>query len=291
MSHRIEYAQPIFQWLRSRRWRSFESASASCRVRAVWALNGRSRIDSFDDDNRPAEPYGYALVSTDAGLGCCYADDFLEAPPDWVGQDVRTLSPERRVWEVALVDALPNADAVAPSRELQLDGPAAVKARWRADLLKDVALSTASRTGAEGPIVVFGAVGAFLESLSQTGRTLFAADLHPAVIGQSWSGITVRSFDEIRPVVRPGSLLVLTGMSISNDTIDEVFALSREHNAPLIVYAQSGASFASDYINLGAECVVAERFPFYTMPGLSKISVYERSSPFKAAAFGVQERA
>ena len=223
-------------------------------------------------------PTGYALVSTDAGLGCCYADNFLEVPPDWVGQDVRTLSPERRVWEVALVDALPNAGAVAPSRELQLEASAAVKARWRAELLKDVVLSTASRTGADGPVVVFGAVGAFLESLSRAGRTLFATDLHPAVVGQSWSGITVRSFDEIRRLVRPGCLLVLTGMSISNDTIDNIFALSRERHAPLIVYAQSGASFASDYINLGAECVVAERFPFYTMPGLSRISVYERIS-------------
>src|ERR1035437_1210973 len=82
VSHRIEYGRALFPWLRSRRLRSLENASAICRVRAVWALNGRSRIDSFDDDNRPAEPYGYALVSTDAGLGCCYADDFLEVPPD-----------------------------------------------------------------------------------------------------------------------------------------------------------------------------------------------------------------
>lgn len=276
MSRRIEHAQPIFQRLRGRRWRSLESATASCRVRAVWALNGRSRIDPFDDDSRPAEPYGYALVSTDAGLGCCYADDFLEVPTDWVGKDVRLLSSEQRVWQVALVDALPNADAVPPSRKLQLDASAAVKTGWRADLLKDMVLSTASRTGAKGPVVLFGAVGAFLESLSRTGLTVFAADFHPAVIGQSWSGIAVRSFCEIRQMVSPGCLLVLTGMSISNDSIDDIFALSREYNAPLIIYAQSGASFASDYINLGAECVIAEHFPFYTMPGLSKISVYER---------------
>ena len=217
------------------------------------------------------------MVLTDTGLGCCYADDFLDVPPGWVGQDVRSLSSAGRVWNVALLDALPTVDVVAPSRKLEMDASAALKARWRADLIKDVVLSTASRTGAEGPVVLFGAVGAFLESLSRTGHTLLAADLHPAVIGQSWSGIAVRSFYEVRGMVRPGCLLVLTGMSISNDTIDDMFALSREHKAPLIIYAQSGASFASDYINLGAECVVAEQFPFYTMPGLSRILVYERS--------------
>lgn len=276
LSHGTEQAQSILQRLRNRRWRFLQNATGSCRVRAVWTLNGRSRIDEFDDDTRPAEPYGYALVLTDAGLGCCYADDFLEVPSDWVGQDVQTLSSERRVWEVALLDAVPNPDALAPSRKLELDASAALKARWRADLLSDVVVSTMSRTGAEGSVILFGAVGAFLESLSGLGKTVLAADFHPSVIGQSWNGIAVRSFHDIREMVRPGCLLVLTGMSLSNDTMDDIFGLSRERNAPLIIYAQSGASFASDYLRFGAECVLAEQFPFYTMPGLSKISVYDR---------------
>jgi hypothetical protein len=248
--------------------------TTDCRVLATWVLHGRSRIDCFDASDRPAEPYSYALVSTTAGLGCCYADEFLDVPADWIGREARTLEPGRIEWEIALLDALAPARVLIPERTESCDAGCKVKAKWRAEIVTEAVLEVMRRTGATGPVIQLGAVGLMIEGLLSAGCQVQAGDLHPAVVGQCVGGIRVLPFEEVKAEIAPGSVVVLTGMALANGTIDGVLELSRNNGAVVVVYAQTGSSFAQEYLEAGVECVIAERFPFYTMAGLSRIHVY-----------------
>lgn len=265
----------LFRTIADKRRAEIEHLPTSCRVIATWAINGRSRIDTFSDGGRPAAPYGYALVATSTALGCCYADEFLEVPLDWVGRDVRTLTSPKIEWDVALIDALPPANALAPSQRFSIDAAPHLKAKWRADLVSNAVQSIMGRRRASGKVINLGAIGDFMEALLAKGFEVRAGDIHSDIVGQSIGGVVVDKFDDVKTLCRSGDVILLTGMSIANDTIDDVIDLANSNNCIVIIYAQTGASFAPEYINRGVACVMSETFPFYTMNGVSQIYQYE----------------
>jgi hypothetical protein len=65
-------------------------------------------------------------------------------------------------------------------------------------------------------------------------------------------------------------------MTIANDTFDDVLAMAASAGSRVVVYAETGASFAAPYLEHGIAAVVAERFPFYTMRTSTDVWVYRR---------------
>ena len=262
--------------IRERRLASL-NASLPCRVTATWAMNGRSRIDPFQESNRPADPYAYAIVSTTQGLGVCYADAHLSAPEDWIGLDARGVSHQSVEWQVALLDAIGPVKPLLPTRTLEGEGLPLEKARWRAKAVADAVIDVSQRIGASPVVVNLGAVGAILDCLSERGCEVHACDMNPAILGQQAGSTKVVCFEELEPYIRPTSVVLVTGMAIANGTMDDVFTLSKKRQASLVIYAETGSSFAGEYLEAGAASVVAETFPFYTMAGRSRICVYAQS--------------
>lgn len=258
----------------STRRRASSGGVIDCSVIAVWAMNGRSRVDIFDNIDLAPPPYGYALVSTTTGLGCCYADEFLEVPADWIGRDSRSIITDLIEWEVALLDAIPPTHLLIPTNTFSTDAQPSTKVRWRAEIIVNTITSVIERDSVRKPIVMLGAVGSFIQSLSSAGYQVKVGDLHPALVGQTVGGISVRHLAEIEAEIAPESIILLTGMAIANNTLDRLLQLRRTLGAFLILYGQSGMSFASDYIIGGVDCVIDEKFPFYTMDGISRIEIY-----------------
>ncbi|MCX4821262.1 DUF364 domain-containing protein [Streptomyces sp. NBC_01142] len=68
--------------------------------------------------------------------------------------------------------------------------------------------------------------------------------------------------DDMTEVLKEADAVVATGMTLSNGTFDLILEHCREHDVPLVVYAQSGSAVARAFLPAGVTALSAEPFPF-----------------------------
>nr|WP_233522020.1 DUF364 domain-containing protein [Streptomyces triticagri] len=68
--------------------------------------------------------------------------------------------------------------------------------------------------------------------------------------------------DDMRQVLDTADAVVATGMTLGNGSFDTILARCRERGVPLVVYAQSGAAVAREFLGAGVTALSAEPFPF-----------------------------
>lgn len=67
---------------------------------------------------------------------------------------------------------------------------------------------------------------------------------------------------EMDGVLDAAELVVATGMTIGNGTFDQILTRCKERSVPLIIYAQTGAAVAREFLGHGVSALSAEPFPF-----------------------------
>ncbi|MBZ0287571.1 MAG: hypothetical protein K8I30_08145 [Anaerolineae bacterium] len=254
--------------------RCAEASPDAYRIRAVWVFSGLSAIDEFNTARQP-EPYSFALVLTGLGLGCCYADEILSVPHGWIGQDARTLEAPDPVWHVALLDSIPSPERRQPTKSVELTGAPAEKSAIRARVVADVVMEAAAAQGIKLPkIINIGAVGKFIAELTRRKCVVAACDLEDAIVGQEAGGTTVCGPETTERLISEADIALVTGMTVSNGTLDTILEHARNHGTAVIVFAETGGSFAPELLDAGICAVVAESFPFYVLPCSSFVNVY-----------------
>ncbi|WP_119294298.1 DUF364 domain-containing protein [Streptomyces sp. YIM 130001] len=68
--------------------------------------------------------------------------------------------------------------------------------------------------------------------------------------------------DDMHQVLDTADAVVATGMTLGNGSFDTVLTRCRERGVPLVVYAQSGAAVAREFLADGVTALSAEPFPF-----------------------------
>lgn len=68
---------------------------------------------------------------------------------------------------------------------------------------------------------------------------------------------------------------VVSGAAFSTNTIDSILQTAEAHGTDLHFYLETGSNFAPHLIDRGVKTVVAEKFPFYDLPGTTTFEVYE----------------
>jgi hypothetical protein len=67
-------------------------------------------------------------------------------------------------------------------------------------------------------------------------------------------------------------------MSLANGTLQGILDAARRAKTKLLIFAQTGHSFAPTYLRLGVDTVVSEPFPFYlSAAGPSEVWVARRA--------------
>lgn len=255
------------------RRRAVEVASAgdhasALRVRGLWKTQYALRLNPDDTVLR----LDYLLAQTVA-QGCAYFDASRSPalPSEVLGQSALDCLDSSRELTIALLDAvygsIPSLRG-EPDRSFVLDGPNHQKARQRAEVVVgEVArLASARPPKRDGRHVVanVGVVGTILAALRRgSDWTIQASDFATGVVGTVPHGVEVSPGTASEDLVRDADVAVVTGMTLTTDTLDGVLRAAAESGTALVVFAQTGSSFARTYCELGVDAVVAEPFPFY----------------------------
>ena len=79
--------------------------------------------------------------------------------------------------------------------------------------------------------------------------------------------------DRTLPLLEDADLAIVTGMTITTQTIDSILEVCRTHNTKVILFAETGANLGSYYLQEGADVFLGETYPFYIFNGQSEILV------------------
>ncbi|MFC1678714.1 Rossmann-like domain-containing protein [Elusimicrobiota bacterium] len=169
-----------------------------------------------------------------------------------------------------------------PAKSYLLSGPNSVKARKRAKIVCAEAMSILRKRrpkqGNKMRVLNVGVVGSFLSSLGRRSElTVAASDYYQGIVDRRIHGVHVESGGKTLRLLPKMDLAIVTGMTLANNTLDGILRIARKHDTAIVLFAQTGSHFASEYCRMGIDVVVSEPFPFYlTCAGDTHLHVYRR---------------
>jgi len=175
---------------------------------------------------------------------------------------------------VSLLDSLYGALRPAKNKKLlTLRADSLTKMRWRTQIVYDEALRLLGGKK-DRTVVNVGVVGDFLRKFRDGGFDVMGTDFDEEITGdEAFGGIPVVDGSRTLEAVAKADLAVITGMTVTTDTIDGILACCRENGVKTIVFAETGPNLAGYYVEHGADVYLSERFPFYIFHGTSEIEV------------------
>jgi hypothetical protein len=265
----------ILEQIRIRRLTKLETID-DLRIDGVWLLAGDSAIDDLQPVGARSEyEYSFALVLCGDKLGCCYIEREIALPGGWLGADARLAWSDAPEWDLALLDALGPSIIRQPVWTRRLTGSPMVKRAARAKLICDVvaALGQDSSPTPGTNIVNIGAVGALLMELQGRGFSVRACDLDPRLVGQRIGEVLIEPSSPTSSLIAGAQYILVTGMTLTNNTLDEIVQEASASGAQVIIYGQTGHGFV-ELLDLGVTALVSERFPPYVFAGESQVDVF-----------------
>ncbi|MGY0496897.1 hypothetical protein ACWZHB_00150 [Nocardia sp. FBN12] len=162
----------------------------------------------------------------------------------------------------------PNAGGVAGEPVL-IDGPTSLtKSRRRASAVVDLLPAGVSR------VLVVGVVGSLLAELRARAIAYLPCDLAGGVT--EW-GEPV--YESVADAPADYDALLVTGMSLGNETFDELRGTANRRGLPLVLFAQTGSAVLPWFLDAGVHAVSAEPYPFFSLDGgPSTIVTYREQS-------------
>lgn len=227
-------------------------------------------------------PYGDIIVLAQTiGSGCCfcYAEDPL-IPDSILGEDSRYVQTQNRSVDIAILDAAYSNLIPEPDILCRLEGNSIQKAKARSALILGEVQRIIKNSGISRPcITMVGAVGNILTDLDSLSTELFATDMDPTLIGKKLGGVEVEDgLTMTLKRIQMSNVGLITGMTLATETLCDILNIANANGVKIIMYSETGANFASEYLNWGVESVVSELYPFYMFPGSTILRVYRSTS-------------
>lgn len=227
-------------------------------IRGVWTTRYRLKLlpESTPFDLQ------FVLVQT-VGIGCCYypVPELISGEGACIGASVFDRF-EHPALDIAALDAA--ATVITPRGEHRvLSGTNTAKASQRAHLICSEARRLAGP--AMSPrVALVGVVGEVLHELrGWDGAEVLASDYAPQLAGDQMEGVLVRPGADTERLIESADVAIVTGMSLANGTLQGILDTAQRAKTKLLIFAQTGHSFAPIYLGLGIDTVVSEPFPFY----------------------------
>ena len=246
----------------------------------------------------------YLLAQT-VGQGCSYYDPTDETPildESLLGKNVLKTDFASRAFRVATLDAVYYSFGNKPTESRIITGTNTDKAKERAAIVCQEAVQLLTKRRPKHAntynILNIGVVGSFLSILTSYKHqgadiTVTASDFYEGVVGTYVHGVKIEDgngrTDTNLPQLHKGArtldlvaqadVAIITGMSLANNTLDGILEAALLNKTSMVVFAETGAHFASEYCEIGFDAVVSEPFPFYlTCDGPTQINIYRKDS-------------
>lgn len=122
---------------------------------------------------------------------------------------------------------------------------------------RDAAIAGLLDVGRGTKVALIGVVDPLVEAIQERGGVCLPCDLN---LRTTRRGEPVT--DDMTEVLAAAEAVVATGMTLSNGTFDLILEHCREHEVPLVVYAQTGSAVVRAFLGAGVTALSAEPFPF-----------------------------
>lgn len=228
----------------------------------------------------------YVLAQT-LGQGCSHYDPEMEEPglsESLIGKNALEVVTGYRCADIAILDAVFASLNGPPAESHFLQGTNIEKADQRAEIVCNEALSILKRRrvrkhGDKMTVVNVGVVGNFLAILANhPALELRASDFYRGIVGSLVWGVRVEHGSKTLDLIADADLAIVTGMTLANNTLDAILDTALKAKTALVMFAETGAHFASEYCEMGVDAVISEPFPFYlTCAGRTQVDIYRRA--------------
>lgn len=240
-------------------------------VRGLWSVDclfypsGNGRI--FD--------YKF-LISQTVGQGCAYCVNKMgvEDLRKFIGKDFFDIDIRDTALQVSLIDSIyGELYPMIPTKSLTHVGDSETKMHWRTNIIYDEVLKFIHGDRSKS-IVNVGVVGDIIKFFSEQGYQIVGTDFDECIVNTQLFGSYIYSGQNTLDVVANSDVAIVTGMTITTETIDDIIECCKQNNTKLIIFAETGANLAQFYIEMGVDSYISETFPFYIFNGTSRIDIY-----------------
>jgi len=243
-------------------------------IKGVWGTD--FILQSWENERIMDMKYFYAQT---IGQGCAFTNNDLamEFNKKYIGKNYLDVLIEDRALDIAILDSILYTHKSLPSELIIADGSPSEKAEKRAEIVVNEVLRL-SDGRKDLKIVNVGVIGLFIKGLSDLGFDVIGTDFDESIIGLKMFGkVDIISGTHTLEQIVASDIAIVTGMTLTTDTIDEIIKVAKNAGTKVLIYAQTGANFADFYIADGIETFIGEEFPIYGIQGRSKYNIYRKT--------------
>ena len=229
------------------------------------------------------------LAQTPIGQGCSYTEtktfDY-NLLRDLLGQDTEKILKDEKIEcaiKISILDSMYGSLFPISQKDIiseSFDGSHSQKDDWRTSIVMHEVEQLIGKSNASHKLKVLniGVVASFLIALINAGYDVTGSDFNNSITGGELTGIRIENGEKSPYLIKDVDIVIATGMTIATETLDAIIQECRKRCVKLIVFAETGHSFASYYLNEGVDVFLSEHFPFYSFMGPSKIDICRKKN-------------
>lgn len=247
-------------------------------IRGLWS------VDCLFKPNIKERTFNYKfIVAQTIGQGCAYSmvtDYDVKYLESLMGKNYLDLKIEDTALEVAILDAIYSTLQREPDSVIELSGTSVDKAESRAKVVAEEAMKLIDYGNLKNkkPLVLnVGVVGNIIKEIIDKDIDVVGTDFDSEVVGKKLFGRAEIIYgDRTLEMVKKSDLAIITGMTLTTNTLDDIIKTAREYNTKLLVFAETGSNLGDFYVENGVDCVIGEPFPFYIFQGKNTINIFRK---------------
>jgi len=226
----------------------------------------------------------FYIAQTPLGQGYSYAEiktfDY-SVLYNLLGQDAKNIFEEEQIEyaiKISILDSMYGSLFPMSKNDIlsvSFDGSYTQKDDWRTGIILREADRLIGKSDASHTLKVLniGVVASFIKALINAGYNVVGSDFNRTIAEGELAGVKIEDGEKSPYLIKDADLVIATGMTIATETLDEIIQECKKHGAKLIVFAETGHSFADYYLKEGVDVYLSEHFPFYSFSGPSKIDI------------------
>lgn len=241
------------------------------RIRGLWSVRYRNQVSNLERTFS-----GHMLLAQSSGQGTCLSDEDPMIDLGIVGEPANNFIGMANPLSIALLDSIYNGICERPCVKIVVDGDPANKAKERAEVVAREASLLVDGSANGKKAVLVGFVSEIARRLRRAGFDLACTDSKEEEWGTEHDRFSIEDPSRSEICVAEADVAVITGMTLQTGSLDSLLEVATAEGTGVVVFAQTGANIAREYVNFGADVVVAEPFPKYDFHGTSEIWIHRR---------------
>lgn len=239
-------------------------------VRGAWEFTMRAQPNN---NERIFSEFGLLIATSSLGSSFKLSHENFDFD-NIISLDARFVRTESLPLKVALIDSCYGNLVSEESYCYQINGCTTLKSKKRASIISEAVMDLNNKPNPR--ILMVGVVNSIVDNLISNGATCILSDLDDKLINQYHKSAIIHHGNMNTELINECDVLLITGMAITTQTLGRLLVEANEMKKPVVIFAQTGSNFASEYLELGADCVIAEKYPWYCIPGRSDIKIYKK---------------